>query len=104
MEVANLFFQRPHEAWNRFLDLPDWKSREKVVEELKNRKDNYGYSFFTQRYRRIMEPYIREEFYDSILSNEDVMQVLKNKYHNEGNIEVQFLKASSLGRFLRGLV
>ena len=99
MELANLFFQRPHEAWNRFLDLLDWKSREEVVEELRNRKDDYGYSFFTQRYRCMMEPYIRDEFYDSILSNEDVMQGLKNKYHSEGNIEVQFLKASSLGRF-----
>ena len=100
MELANLFFQHPHEAWNRFLDLPDWKSREEVVEELRNRKDDCGYSFFTQRYRHIMEPYIREEFYDGILSNEDVMQELKNKYQFEGNIEVQFLKTSSLGKIL----
>ena len=33
-----------------------------------------------------MKPYIREEFYDGILSNEDIMQELKNKYQFEGNI------------------
>ena len=97
LEVTSLFFRSPNDAWNMYLQLPDWKSREEVVEELSKTVDDYGYSFFTERYRHVMKPYIRDEFYETILFNEDAMQELMHKYHSEGNIDVPFLKDSSLG-------
>ena len=97
LEITSLFSQSPNDAWHMYLELPDWKSREEVVEELKKSVDDYGYSFFTEQYRHKMKPYIRDDFYENVLFNEDAMQELIHKYHCEGNIDVPFLKDSSLG-------
>ena len=104
MELAiYLFFHSPNDAWNMYLDLPDWQSRENVAEVLRKSCDDSGYSFFTQKYRDTMKNYIRDEFYDDILYNEDVMQKLVNKYHCDGNIEVPFMKISSLSKLIMTL-
>ena len=101
MELAIYqFFHSPNEGWNMYLELPDWQSRENVAEVLRKSSDDSGYSFFRQKYRDTMEHYIRDDFYDEILYNEDVMRKLVNKYHCEGNIEVPFVKLDSLGKLI----
>ena len=100
LQIVEYFFKNPSEAWNMYLELPNWNSREEVAKELMRCENNQGYLLFLEKYRHMMQPYIIDEFYNDVLFNEDTMRCLTHKYQFDGNIDVPFLKESSLGNVI----
>ena len=96
--IADKFANDAEEAWTMYFDLPDWATREEVVRELSNRPYKRGFVAFMEKYKQRMEPYIREDFYNDILFNPKQMKLLASTYQLDGNVEVPFLNAESLGR------
>ena len=92
--LAKQFSECPNTAWHLFTELSDWKSREEVANELHDGDYCNGYAVFSEKYRNEMKPYIKDEFYEAILFNEEAMTSLIQKYQLDGNIDVDFLKLS----------
>ena len=96
--TADTFFNDWEDGWNMYLGLPDWASREAVVHDLSSRHSKDGLLIFMEKYQQEMKPYIRDDFYNEILFNQDQMKILARKYQLDGNVEVPFLKSEALGR------
>ena len=98
MEIVQEFSRCQANAWNMYEALSDWKSREEVAFELSYNNMIEARSFFLKKYQEKMVPYIRDDFYNDILYNEETMLNLINKYQLEGSIDVPFLKETALGK------
>ena len=51
--IADKFVNEPEEAWNMYLDLPDWASREGVVHDLSSRHSKDGLLKFMESLKDI---------------------------------------------------
>ena len=95
--LVKQFSECPNTAWHLFEELSDWKSREEVANKLQGGDYGNGYAAFSEKYRNKMNSYIKDEFYENVLFNEEAMASLIQKYQLDGNIDVDFLKPSCLG-------
>ena len=85
------------EAWSGYCSLETWQDRVQLESIIRNHHNanNIALSAFFQRYRRHMEPYFRNDFYDGLLDN-NLLAGFAKKYAQEGEVEIRLLRDECL--------